>query len=160
MKYQGFMPNDFLNGKGVCVSLWTSGCPFRCKGCHNQETWDKDSGYDVPEDLVERLSQAVTANNILRNFSVLGGEPLAEWNRAFIKEILTEIRKRFPSIKIFLWTGYTIEELQSIPSKDIQEILSLIDVLIDGRYDETQRNISLELRGSRNQKILEKGKDF
>lgn len=160
MKYWGIKYNDIVDGEGICVSLWTSGCPFRCKGCHNQETWDKDSGYEVPEDLVEKLSQAVTANNITRNFSVLGGEPLAEWNRAFIKEVLIEIRKRFPSIKIFLWTGYTIEELQNISDENIQKILSLIDVLIDGRYDETQRDISLKLRGSRNQRILERGKDF
>lgn len=160
MKYQGFMPNDFLNGEGVCVSLWTSGCPFHCKGCHNPETWDKESGYDIPSDLLDKLYQAISANGITRNFSVLGGEPLAEWNRSFVKNILLNIKKKFPNIKIFLWTGYTIEELTKISDNDLQEILKIVDTLIDGRYDESQRDISLKLRGSRNQRILEKNKDY
>lgn len=160
MKYQGFMPNDFLNGEGVCVSLWTSGCPFHCKGCHNPETWDKESGYDVPSDLLDKLYQAISANGITRNFSILGGEPLAPWNREFVDNIITSIRAAYPNIKIFLWTGFTVEELDNIEDEHLVHILDNIDVLIDGPFIQAQRDITLPLRGSRNQRILYKGIDF
>lgn len=155
MKYAGFMPNDFLNGKGISVSLWTQGCPFHCKGCHNQDAWNQNSGYDVPENLVERLKSAINANGIQRNFSILGGEPLAEYNRGFISNIITEIRKSFPNIKIFLWTGYTYEALIDMHDKDIDNILDNINTLIDGQFIEEKRDITLDLRGSSNQRIIE-----
>lgn len=164
MKYNGFMPDDFLNGEGVCVSLWVSGCPLHCKGCHNPETWDPDRGAEIPENLIEKLKAAITKNGIKRNFSILGGEPLASYNINFVNKIIAEIRNAFPDIKIFLWTGYTIEELDSnaefIDNPVKKNILNNIDVLIDGPFIEEQKDITLKLRGSKNQRILYKGKDF
>lgn len=157
MKYQGFMPNDFVNGEGISVSLWVSGCHFKCPGCHNKEAWDFESGYEIPSNLYDRLDAAITANGIQRNFSVLGGEPLAAQNRQFVNKILTHIRNKFPSIKIYLWTGYTKEELELLDNKDINAVLNNVDVLIEGRYKQEERDITLPLRGSRNQRILYKG---
>lgn len=160
MKYYGYIPNDFINGENISVSLWTAGCPHRCKGCHNSEMWDYENGYEVPIDIKGQLIKAISANGLVRNFSILGGEPLSEENRDFILTIVQAIRTAYPSIKIFLWTGYTIEELKNMEDKKINSILENIDVLIDGKYDESLRNVTLELRGSSNQRILKRNIDF
>lgn len=160
MKYYGYMPNDFINGENISVSLWTAGCPHRCKGCHNSEMWDYENGYEVPIDIKRQLIKAISANGLVRNFSILGGEPLSEKNRDFILTIVQAIRTAYPSIKIFLWTGYTIEELKNMEDKKINSILENIDVLIDGKYDESLRDVTLELRGSSNQRILKRNIDF
>lgn len=160
MKYYGYMPNDFINGENISVSLWTAGCPHRCKGCHNSEMWNYENGYEVPIDIKGQLIKAISANGLVRNFSILGGEPLSEKNRDFILTIVQAIRTAYPSIKIFLWTGYTIEELKNMEDKKINSILENIDVLIDGKYDESLRDVTLELRGSSNQRILKRNIDF
>ena len=160
MKYYGYMPNDFINGENISVSLWTAGCPHRCTGCHNSEMWDYENGYEVPIDIKGQLIKAISANGLVRNFSILGVEPLSEENRDFILTIIQAIRTAYPSIKIFLWTGYTIEELKNMEDEKINSILENIDVLIDGKYDESLRNVTLELRGSSNQRILKRNIDF
>lgn len=154
MKYMGYMPNDFINGEGVSVSLWVSGCPLKCKGCHNPESWDPNYGYDVPNDLVDKLIKALFDNNIERNLSILGGEPLCEDNRHFIKDIIEKIKTKYPEIKIYLWTGYTLNELMEFDNEDILYILNHINVLIEGRFDIEQRDVTLSLRGSKNQNIV------
>ena len=160
MKYAGIIYDDFVNGENVCVSLWMQGCHFHCKGCHNQQTWDFNGGYEMPENFESDVLKAISKNGIQRNFSMLGGEPLCPENRAFVCNLIKRVRKTYPTIKIFVWTGYELEELQAENDKMINEILENIDVLITGRFILEQRDITLPLRGSRNQKILQKGKDF
>lgn len=161
MKYFGYMPNDFVNGESISVSFWTAGCPHRCPGCHNSEMWDYESGYNIPEDIAVKINEAISANGFLRDFSILGGEPLAICNLHIVNEIITAVRKKYGnSIKVYLWTGYTIEELQEKRDERINNILSKIDVLIDGKYIESERDITLPLRGSRNQRVLRKNIDF
>ena len=154
MKYMGYMPNDFINGEGISVSLWVSGCPLKCKGCHNPESWDPNYGYDVPDDLVDKLIKALFDNNIERNLSILGGEPLCEDNRHFIRTIIEQIKTQYPNLKIYLWTGYTLNELMEFDNEDILYILNHINVLIEGRFDIEQRDVTLSLRGSKNQNIV------
>ena len=150
--------NDFINGEGVSVSLWMQGCPHHCKGCHNPEQWDFNGGKSIEiENLLNEIYEAITANNIQRNFSILGGEPLAQRNIENTLEILAKIKQKFPTIKTYVWTGYTIEELLSLYDKNI---FNDIDILIDGRFILEERDITLKLRGSRNQRILQKGIDF
>ena len=159
-RYAGLMTNDFANGTGVCVSFWTQGCPHHCKGCQNPETWDFEGGLELPTDIRGQIIKAICANGITRNFSVLGGEPLCSQNIEEVDQIITSVRAAFPQIKIFVWTGYTLEELQKEKNEHIINILSKIDILIDGKYEEEQRDITLELRGSKNQHILQRGIDF
>lgn len=159
-RYAGLMTNDFSNGQGVCVSFWVQGCPHKCKGCHNPETWDFYGGKEIPIDIKGQIIKAICANGITRNFSVLGGEPLCSENLELTEEIIADIRIAFPSIKIFLWTGYTIEELKNQNNNYIKNILNNIDVLIDGKYIQEKRDITLNLRGSTNQRILYKNIDF
>ena len=113
MKYFGYMPNDFINGEGICVSLWTAGCPHKCPGCHNPEMWDKEAGRELPPNIRGKIIKAISENGIQRNFSVLGGEPLVDYNLAFVLDIIKAVRTAYPNIKIFLWTGYTIEEINN-----------------------------------------------
>ena len=150
--------NDFINGEGVSVSLWMQGCPHHCKGCHNPEQWDFNGGKSIEiENLLNEIYEAITANNIQRNFSILGGEPLAQRNIENTLKILAKIKQKFPTIKTYVWTGYTLEELLSLYDKNI---FDNIDTLIDGRFILEERDITLKLRGSRNQRILQKGIDF
>lgn len=159
-KYAGLITNDFANGTGTCVSFWTQGCPHRCTGCHNPETWDFDGGKELPADIRGQIIKAICANNIIRNFSVLGGEPLCEQNLNEVDKIITSVRIAYPQIKIFVWTGYILEDLIQQNDTRINHILSQIDVLIDGPFIEKERDITLELRGSKNQRILYHGVDF
>lgn len=160
MKYAGIIYDDFVNGEDVCLSFWTQGCPFCCKGCHNQQTWNFDGGKDIPVNFKDLILKSITKNGIQRNFSVLGGEPLCSKNRVFVCNLIKEVRQAYPTIKIFVWTGYELEELKHERDITIDEILKNIDVLITGRFVLEQRDITLPLRGSSNQKILYSKTDF
>lgn len=146
--------NDCVDGEGITVSLWMQGCPLKCKGCHNKCLWDFEGGYDEPE-LKGKIIKAITANGIKRNFSILGGEPLCEENKNTVLEVLKSVRVVYPDIKIYLWTGYTYEFLKSQNDEVINEIFNYIDFLIDGPYIEEERDLTLKLRGSRNQRIID-----
>lgn len=151
----GLKTNDCVDGEGITVSLWTQGCPHRCPGCHNPETWDFEGGYeDETNGIRGQIIKAISENGILRNFSVLGGEPLCEQNQLEVCSIITSIRVAYPSIKIFLWTGYTYEELIAKNDGYINEILKCVDILIDGRFIQEERDLTLYLRGSRNQRVI------
>lgn len=157
MKYAGIQENDFINGEGVCVSFWTQGCPHRCEGCHNPDLWNFNEGKELPNDYKGQIVKAISANGITRNFSILGGEPLCDENIQLTHDTVAAVRTAYPHIKIFVWTGYTLEELNHPLMKDI---LDKIDVLIDGRYIQEQRDVTLKMRGSSNQRLLYKGIDF
>lgn len=154
MKYAGLMENDFTDGSGVCVSLWTQGCPHHCPGCHNPETWDFEGGYEVPDNIRGQIIKAISANGITRNFSILGGEPLCEQNLDFVYNVISAVRIAYPNIKIYIWSGYILEELTKKNNPKIIEILKKANYLIDGRYIDELRDITLPLRGSSNQRII------
>lgn len=161
MRIADLKSNDIIDiDKGICVSLWMQGCPSHCPGCHNPQTWDPQGGIEIDiNNLVREIRDAISANGIERNFSILGGEPLAPYNLENTAKIIRYIRFIYPNIKIFLWTGYTLEKLNR-NDKYIKSILNDINILIDGPYLESKRDITLPLRGSSNQRILEKGKNF
>lgn len=161
VRYAGLNKNDFINGEGVSVSLWVQGCPHHCPGCHNSEQWNFEGGkYINNQLLIEEIFTALTENGIQRNFSVLGGEPLAPQNINDTWEILWHVKRKFPNIKTYVWTGYTLEELYKLYESSKETLLENVDVLIDGRFELKQRDITLKLRGSSNQRILYKGVDF
>lgn len=155
MKIADIYNNDVTDGVGFCVSVWTQGCPNRCKNCQNPQTWDPTGGYEISlNNLIKQTKTALIANGVQRNLSLLGGEPLAPYNRNNMNILISSVREDFPSIKIYLWTGYTYEYLLDNLDNDIIDILSNIDYLIDGPYIDELRDISLPLRGSKNQRIL------
>lgn len=171
IRYAALKENDVVNGENICVSFWTQGCPFHCPGCHNPETWNFNGGIEETfQEVLDKILTAIPKNGIQRNFSVLGGEPLCNENVIFTWLVLKEVRKHYPHIKIFLWTGYTKEELIRIKKKEKNTItnkemfrlkaIELVDTLVTGRYEQDKRDITLELRGSTNQEILYKNIDY
>ena len=146
---------DISDGLGIVVALFVQGCEFHCKGCFNSETWDFNGGKEFTAETLQEIKDALTANGIMRNLSILGGEPLCQENLFLTMLVIKEVKEQFPNINIYLWTGYTIEELKDKYSHPhMNYILNNIDVLIDGKYIEDQRDITLPLRGSSNQKII------
>ena len=137
MRYLDIKDFDINNGEGIRVSLWVSGCEFRCRGCHNAHTWDKEVGELFTEETAEYLFELMD-KDIPKDLSILGGEPLAEYNRDEILQLCIKFKNRFPNKNIWLWSGYTIEQIK----KDFPQILDYIDVLIDGLYFERLRDES------------------
>lgn len=158
MRVADIKKNDIVDGVGVCVSLWVQGCPLHCKNCHNKSTWDFNGGTAINNDtLIEVLKLYLDKNNVNRNFSVLGGEPLSDLNVEDTLDILKSIKDYFSGTgrKIYLWTGYTIEEIRDKGGLQL-ECIKYVDYLIDGRYTDELKDVSLELRGSSNQRVLNK----
>ncbi len=155
MQIADIIDNDVENGmSGITVSLWVSGCPHKCPGCHNSELWDYSYGENIPLDRLKAiLPKMISANGIDRDFSVLGGEPLDPSKIEELTELLKYIKSIYPSKKIYLWTGYDYNEIKNL------ECLNYVDVLIDGKFDISKRDLTLKLRGSSNQNIyIRKGK--
>lgn len=157
MKYAGITKNDIANGPGIRVSFWVQGCPHKCYNCQNPETWDFNGGKEFTNKTLQEIKEAISANGIQRNLSILGGEPLCPENQFLTALVIKEIKEIYPSISIYLWTGYTIEELTSLRKiqNHLDYILNNINVLIDGKYENDKRDITLELRGSSNQRIFD-----
>ena len=155
MRYSGIIRNDLAAAPGVSVSFFTQGCPHRCKGCHNPETWDFEGGKEFTPKVLEEIYEALSANNINRSFCVMGGEPLCDENLFLTLLVLREVKQHFPQVKIYLWTGYYYEDLIHSANSHMKQALELIDVLIDGPYIEARRDITLPLRGSSNQSIID-----
>lgn len=161
MRYFGIIKNDVVNTKsGFTVSLFIQGCDIHCPGCHNPQTWDFNGGIQKSEkEIIDEIIKAINANGIKRDFSILGGEPLAPGeNTLHTAHIVQSVRAAYPDIKIYLWSGYTYEQIRSRKECHLINILKSIDVLIEGPYVESERDITLPLRGSRNQNIYEKDK--
>ena len=154
-RYAGIIKNDVVNGNGICVSFFVQGCPIHCEGCHNANDWSFNAGYELPEDYLSMIDKAIIANNIERNFSLLGGEPLCNENLDLSLEILSYVRRNHPGIDICVWSGYCYEDLISRNDPRIKSIFEIADVLIDGPFRIDKRNIALKMRGSDNQRLID-----
>lgn len=149
MRYFGIIPNDIVNGTGVCLSFWCQGCPEpHCKGCHNKKGLDFDGGSILPDNYLTIINRLITQNNILRNLSILGGEPLCTQNIELTESILKYAKEKHSKIKTFVWTKYKYEDIY------YYSVFNYIDVLIDGPFILEKRDITLPLRGSTNQRII------
>lgn len=154
MQYAGIIKNDFSAASGVSVTFFTQGCPHRCKGCHNPETWDFNGGKEFTPKVLEEIVEALTANNITRSLCIMGGEPLCEENLFLTNLVISHIREKVPGVKVYVWTGFLYEDLLKKSNPHLQKILELTDVLIDGPYIEELRDITLPMRGSSNQRVI------
>lgn len=155
MNYAGIIKNDISAGEGVCVTFFTQGCPYHCQGCHNPETWDFNGGKEFTVDVLNNVLDAINANGIQRNFCLMGGEPLCKEN-AFLSYLVTlNVRQAYPNIKIYIWSGNTFENLIRESNPFVGKTLALADYLIDGPYMQSLRDITLNMRGSRNQRVID-----
>lgn len=152
MRYAGLNKNDFTAAPGVSVTFYTQGCPHHCPGCHNPETWNFEGGKEFTPEVIDEILEALTANNIMRSLAIQGGEPLCVENEFLTLLIVKTVKEKFPDVKIYIWTGYYFNSLPNTPY--IKQILELTDCLIDGPYIEEERDITLPMRGSRNQNII------
>ena len=153
MRYAAIKENDIANGPGVNVSFWVQGCKNHCKDCQNPETWSFTGGKEFTKDTLNNLFKALKANGINRSLSILGGEPLCPENIPITKYVIQQVKEKYPETKIYLWSGYYYDEL--IKNKEIkEEIFPYLDILVDGPYINSQRDIILKWRGSRNQNII------
>lgn len=154
MRYSGLIRNDLTAAPGISVSFFTQGCPHKCKGCHNPETWDFNGGKEFTQNTLREIIEALKANKIKRSFCIMGGEPLCEENTLLVLMTLQYVKQRLPETKVYIWTGYYYDELLKKSDPKIPLILELTDYLIDGPYIEALRDVTLTMRGSTNQKII------
>ena len=155
MNYSGLILNDITAAPGLCVSFFVQGCPHRCKGCHNPETWEFGRGKEFTSDTLNQIITGLTAQSIQRDLCIMGGEPLCDENAFLTYLVIKEVKDKVPGVKVYIWSGYTYEELQHRNHPQVRGALELADVLIDGPYIEEERDITLNMRGSRNQRIID-----
>lgn len=157
MYYGNIKKYDIANGPGVRVSLFVSGCRHHCKGCFNSETWNFNYGELFTQETVQEILKALTPSYI-SGLTVLGGEPFEPENQPEVAKLLRKVREELPSKNIWCYTGY-LYDVDLKPGGRVytpvtDEMLSYIDVLVDGEFIEEQKDVSLQFRGSRNQRII------
>ena len=154
MRYAGLILNDITAAPGLCVSLFTQGCPHRCPGCHNSDSWDFDGGEPFTPEVLDQIINGLTAQGIQRDLCIMGGEPLCPENIALTDLVIQAVKHKVPNAKIHIWTGYIYEDLIQRMCPMTAAVLAAADTLIDGPYIKELRDITLSLRGSSNQKII------
>ena len=159
MNYASIVKADIANGEGFRVSLFVTGCLRNCPGCFNKKAQDPAFGKFFDEEAKKKIF-AELDQEWCKGLSLLGGEPMSKLsdNRQQIIALCQEVKEKYPNKDIWMWSGYTMEELQSYP--DTKDIFKYIDVLVDGPFVLEKKDLSIPFRGSSNQRILRKGKDF
>ena len=149
---------DIANGEGIRVSLFVSGCDRACPGCFNQKAWNYEYGTPYNDDVLATLLEYL-GRPWVSGLTILGGEPLAPRNQEEVANIMKAVKAAYPSKTIWVYTGYTFEELLSMETEAYTEYLPTIwehlDVLVDGPYVEALRDPSLRFKGSSNQRIID-----
>lgn len=148
MNYMKISKYDIANGDGIRVVLWTTGCNHQCKECHNPETWDESQGIPFTELTMNELLTALDMPYI-QGLTLSGGDPLYPNNRGTVLSIIKTVKATYPNKDIWLWTGYLWDEVKDL------EIMRYVDVLIDGPYIASLKNIRLKYRGSSNQRVID-----
>lgn len=161
MNYAEIKFNDIANGLGVRVSLFVSGCTHRCKGCFNEVAWDFSYGNPFTKETEDKIIASLE-NPFISGLSLLGGEPMEPQNQKALLPFLKRVKELFPNKNIWCYTGYTLKTPYSIDTQanieETPEFLSLIDVLVDGKFIEAEYDISLKFRGSKNQRLIDMNK--
>ena len=157
MNYATVKYNDIANGLGVRTSLFVSGCSHRCKGCFNSEAWDYNYGAPFDEKVTGDIIKSLE-NEYVDGLSLLGGEPMDKVNQEGLLPLLKRVKSQFKDKNVWCYTGYLFEDLLKGGKAHFEhtdEILSYIDVLVDGEFILDQKNISLKFKGSENQRIID-----
>ena len=154
MNFSDIKYTDMINGEGIRVSIFVSGCSHMCKGCFNVDTWNKNYGklFDsyVENEILEYFKRYI---NSLKGLSLLGGDPTFSENIDALVSFIKRFRATFPEKDIWIWSGYKWEEIV----KDIKlfSLIELCDILVDGKYVEAEKDLTLKWRGSRNQRVID-----
>ena len=155
MNYHNITKCDMLNGEGVRVVLWVSGCVHACPNCHNQQTWNPNSGIPFDDEAIKEI-YAELENPYVDGITFSGGDPLHPLNYNTILWLCTQIKLKYPNKNIWLYTGYSLDTVKLIYS----DILEYVDVLVDGTFIEKLKSPEKHWVGSSNQKINRRGIDY
>ena len=160
MNYAAIKTCDIANGPGVRTSLFVSGCTHHCKGCFQPETWNFDYGERYTKETEDEIIESLRPDYV-DGITLLGGEPFEPENQRELVKLLRRIKKELPQKTVWSFSGFTYEELTG-DSRAVcevtNEMLSMLDVLVDGEFVEAKRNISLRFRGSENQRLIDMNK--
>lgn len=167
MNYHKIEKTSVANGTGIRVVLWVSGCSLHCRGCHNPETWNLNSGKPFDEEAKMELFEALDKPYI-QGITFSGGHPLEPQNVEEVLSLCKEIKEKFPTKDIWLYTGYTFEDIcekycnksiwnlfRNVAEYNIWSNIQYIDVLVDGKFIEEEKDITLLFRGSKNQRLID-----
>ena len=145
---------DIANGPGVRISVFLSGCEHYCKGCFNSEAWDFNYGKPFTDETIQEIVNAMKPDYI-KGITILGGEPMHPRNIETLYQIVSSIKNKYPKKTIWVYTGYTLEDLLDMDDIYVSSCLVYIDVLVDGRFMEELKDLTLRFKGSSNQRIID-----
>ena len=163
MHYGMIKKCDIANGEGIRTTLFVSGCRNRCKGCFQPQTWDFSYGEPFTPEVEEQIFSTFS-NPVVRGLTLLGGEPMEPENQQALYPFLLRFKEKFPDKTVWLYTGNTYEELIGISGSSekhlpiTENLLSLVDILVDGRFVEELKSLGLRFRGSSNQRVIDMNK--
>ena len=147
IRIAGIEPESFVDGEGIRYVVFVQGCPHNCKGCHNPQTHSFEFGYNAE---ISSIIRQMNENPLLSGLTISGGEPLCQIPQCI--ELVKAVKEYDETLTIWLYTGYTFEEAKKLDKFD--ELLPYLDVIVDGRYVEDLRDLTLEFRGSSNQRLI------
>lgn len=148
MRYACIKDFDIEQGDGITVSLWTQGCVHQCRDCHNPDTWDTEGGSLFTNKEVISIVELLNSGDVHKDLSVLGGEPLLPRNIEQLTVLLSVVKKQCKDVKVWLWTGYTFDEVKKL------RLMRYVDILVDGRYKKELHEIT-RYKGSSNQRVID-----
>lgn len=152
MNYSGIKYADMINGEGIRISLFVSGCSHKCRDCFNRDTWNPHYGEVFTKKQEDEIIDYVKKYPFVRGLSLLGGDPTYKTNIEPLVTFLKRFKAEFPTKDIWLWSGYTWEEI--IKDENLKKLISLCDILIDGKFQKDLKDLSLKWRGSTNQRVI------
>ena len=154
MNYADIKYFDVINGTGVRVSIFVSGCSHHCEHCFNQNTWNPNYGSAFTEEVENQVFEYIDKlDKTIKGISILGGDATFHSNIKPLGEFLKRFKSRFPSKNIWIWSGYTWESIKD--NKDMFDMVSVCDVLVDGRFINDLKNLNLKFKGSSNQRVID-----
>ena len=158
MNYATIKPLDVANGEGIRVSLFVSGCTHHCPECFNSEAWDFNYGEPYTDEVEEKVL-SLLGKPMIKGLSLLGGEPFEPCNQRVLVKLLRRAKALYPEKTVWCYSGYVYDKELKAPSRArcevTDEMLSMIDVLVDGRFEKDKKNLNLRFRGSMNQRVLD-----
>lgn len=158
MNYATIKPLDVANGEGIRVSLFVSGCTHHCPECFNSEAWDFNYGEPYTDEVEEKVL-SLLGKPMIQGLSLLGGEPFEPCNQRVLVKLLRRAKALYPEKTVWCYSGYVYDKELKAPSRArcevTDEMLSMIDVLVDGRFEKDKKNLNLRFRGSMNQRVLD-----
>ena len=154
MNYCTIYKADLINGLGVRVTLFVSGCSHHCPGCFNQKAWNEDYGKPYTQAVEDAIIEYLKAPYV-NGLTFLGGEPMEPSHQEYIWKLIERVRRELPDKNIWLYSGSTLEQLRAMQTPYVKNILANVDVLVDGRFVQSLRDPDLPFRGSSNQRIID-----